>query len=323
MSEKKKDFYGKEVADAIRKACEELETEQENLDIEVIETGSTGIFGLRRKKAHIKAVVKRDVVEEILEKVANEPAVNKTEPLENTEEEVKAEESFPETPDVNWQQMEEELRAREEQIDRESPPSPQKTDEQKATLAQESIQGPEEITEISPENIDIIRMELTQILDLMGYPAEVTVEAEGTSIQCRIESDLEDVLIGKDGKTLDSMQYLLRKMIARKIPDRLRLSVDVGNYRERRKEELKIRAIELAVKVKEDGKTQVIPALSPSERRVVHMALQDDKEIRSRSVGDGLFKKILIYKPGKGKKGGNRKQSGGHGRRNNNHRQKK
>ena len=61
--------------------------------------------------------------------------------------------------------------------------------------------------------------------------------------------------------------------------------------------------------------TQAIPALNPSERRVVHMLLQDDKEVRSRSVGEGLFKKVLIYKPGKKKpfprKGGKGQQSGG------------
>jgi spoIIIJ-associated protein len=74
------------------------------------------------------------------------------------------------------------------------------------------------------------------------------------------------------------------------------------------------RAKDLAELVKADGKTQAIPPLNPSERRVVHVALQDDKDIRSRSVGDGLFKKILIYKPGKGKRTGTNKR-GGRGRR--------
>ena len=71
---------------------------------------------------------------------------------------------------------------------------------------------------------------------------------------------------------------------------------------------------ELAAQVKEDGKTQVLPALNPSERRVIHMILQEDKEIRSRSVGDGLFKKILIYKPGKNNRGGGRKRPQAKGR---------
>ncbi len=276
MSLKKKDFYGKDVAVAIKKACEELKVPQEELDIEVIETGSTGIFGLIRKKTHIRAAIKAES--------ENKPEKDQeqTPVIETKEKEVAAKVSVAAADKV-------------ESV----------TDD--ANGADEDAPAVE--LELSKEEIDSVSGELGSILELMGYPSNVVVEATGNSITCTINSEFEEVLIGQDGKTLDSMQYLLRKMIARKIPHRLRLSVDVGNYRERRREELKVKAVELAAQVKEDGKTQVIPALSPSERRVVHMTLQSDKEIRSRSVGDGLFKKILIYKPGKGKKGGGRKYS--------------
>ncbi|HHB75913.1 MAG TPA: RNA-binding protein, partial [Desulfobulbus sp.] len=119
-----------------------------------------------------------------------------------------------------------------------------------------------------------------------------------------------DELVGSEGRTLDSMQYLLRKMTSSRLPDRMMLSLDAGDFRQRRAEELKTRALQLAEEVKETGKTQAIPALNPAERREVHMILQEDKAIRSRSVGDGLFKKILIYKPGKGNKSSSRKRRG-------------
>jgi spoIIIJ-associated protein len=152
----------------------------------------------------------------------------------------------------------------------------------------------------------------------MGFPSSVELKVSGLSVDCTISGEFEENLIGPDGKTLDSIQYLTRKMVARKCSERLRISVNVGDYRERRLEELKGKAVELAAQVKEDGKTQVIPALNPSERREIHMILQDDKEIRSRSVGDGLFKKILIYKPGTGKGNrGGRKRPGARGRRGN------
>ncbi|PKN15596.1 MAG: hypothetical protein CVU68_13940 [Deltaproteobacteria bacterium HGW-Deltaproteobacteria-3] len=72
--------------------------------------------------------------------------------------------------------------------------------------------------------------------------------------------------------------------------------------------ELQARALRLAQEVKETGKTRTIPAINPAERRMVHMALQDDTEIRSRSVGEGLFKKVLIYLPGKGRRRAPRKK---------------
>ncbi len=297
MSLKKKDYYGKEITEAIKKACNDLKVPQEELDIEVVETGSTGIFGLIRKKAHIRATIKK----------------------ESGEDEKKEPEVAPPPVPVVEEEVQEGVVAAAEPVT--DTGKIQKEEKSIATDKSESLV--EEKKQLSQEDIESIRKELSQLLDFMGYPATVTVEAEGTAVSCRIESESEELLIGQDGKTLDSMQYLLRKMIARRIPTRLRLSVDIGNYRERRREELKEKAVELASLVKEDGKTQVIPALSPSERRVVHMTLQDDKEIRSRSVGDGLFKKILIYKPGKGKKGGGRKNSHSRGRKGRGSRQKK
>ena len=129
------------------------------------------------------------------------------------------------------------------------------------------------------------------------------------AVHCKVSGEFEDDLTGQDGRTLDSLQYLLRKIVSRKISERVRLTIDVGDYRERRNQELKDKAVDYAALVKQNGKTQVIPSLNPSERRIVHVALQDDSEIRSRSVGDGLFKKVLIYKPGKGKKNNNRKKT--------------
>lgn len=293
MTSEKKDFFGKEVADAIREACKEFQVEQEQLEIEVIETGSTGIFGLIRKKARIRAKLKGPEVSEEPEAAAipDSTEVRDEEVVDHQEPAVEAAEE-----------------------------SATVVEEEKDATTIEENNGTEELSddaveELPQEALDIIRQELVVLLDLMGYGSEVEISAKGASVHCHVEEKHEDILTGQEGKTLDSIQYLLRKIIARKVPNRLRLSVDVGNYREKRLEELKVKAAELAESVKANGKTQVIAALSPSERRVVHMSLQDDKEIRSRSVGDGLFKKILIYKPGKGNKGGGRKRGNQRGRR--------
>ena len=148
----------------------------------------------------------------------------------------------------------------------------------------------------------------------MGFPSTVEIEIVGQTVACTLRGEFEDNLTGVDGKVLDSLQYILRKIISRKVPERLRISINVGDFREKRLDELKVRAVELATQVKEDGKTQVLPALNPSERRMIHMILQEDNDIRSRSVGDGLFKKILIYKPGKGNRPTGRKRSQAKGR---------
>lgn len=292
MSPDKKDFYAKEVTGAIRKACEALSVPQERLEIEVVETGSTGIFGLIRKKAHIRVQVKtavEEVVDEIFEvkeKVIGKKPSRKTE-KESTSGKKERKQPAGEAP------KKVETVARPEKKTEEAP-APQ---------------------EVSEESLELLKNELLNIVELMGFPSTVEIEAEGLSVNCVLRGEFEDKLTGPEGKTLDSLQYLLRKIVSRKVPERLKIAVDAGDFRQRRQEELKIRAVELATLVKEDGKTQVIPALNPSERRVIHMILQEDREIRSRSVGDGLFKKILIYKPGKGNRSGRKRSSSRGGRR--------
>jgi spoIIIJ-associated protein len=91
-------------------------------------------------------------------------------------------------------------------------------------------------------------------------------------------------------------------MIGKKFSEKFILSLDAGDYRKTRKEELESRALKLAIEVRENGKNRTIPPLNPAERRIVHMILQKDKTIRSRSIGDGLYKKVLIFLPGKGRK---------------------
>jgi len=298
MSLDKRDFYGKEVTDAIKMACETLEVPQEQLEIEVVETGSMGIFGLIRKKAHIRAQVKSEAeepVEEIIKVDTVRPkkrAAGKKEGSERSKEKV--------------------------QIAEEPPPG-EKTPADEVQKQPEVVEEP---VDASPESLELLKNELLKIVELMGFPSTVELEAKGLNVECVLRGEFEENLTGTEGKTLDSLQYLIRKIVTRKVPERLKVTVDVGDFRQKRQEELKVRAVELAAMVKEDGKTQVIPALNPSERRVIHMMLQEDKEIRSRSVGDGLFKKILIFKPGKGNKSG-RKRSSSRGRRGKNSQSKK
>ncbi len=332
MSAKKKDFFGKDVADVIAQACSFFKASQEDLNIEVVETGSTGIFGLIRKKAQIRVSVRAETLSERIESEAAQsgsavagstvvqksapereprpkkqsPAVKKDVPAA-VQESAAAVDQLPE-PVVAAQSAEQDTAA----VTAEQPPaSGKKRSEPKApqaTVAEPVVSPPVVEEDLAQTDLDLIRGELEQLLVLMGYPAEIEIESKGLAVGCRLSSDHDEFLTGEEGKTLDSIQYLLRKMVTRKVVGRIRLTVDVAGFREKRLDELQDRARELAELVKVDGKTQVIAALNPSERRVVHMVLQEDKEIRSRSVGDGLFKKIFIYKPGKGKSGGGRRR---------------
>lgn len=294
--EKAKDFYSKNVPDAIRQACAEFGISQEKLNIEVIETGSAGIFGLCRKRAHIRVTLKKGS-----EATGKSIPQNGTSAISSTSDDVVLEEADTsrESTSLSEPKRTSKARGKGRRIEKD-----RKSEDARAQVKET---GPVEPP--SDEVLASINSCLDNILQLMGLPSETNVKFNGSGINCQVDGEHEETIAGPDGRILDSMQYLLRKMFSHELPDRMMIDLNAGDFRERRKEELKKTAVELAEKVKAEGKTQAIPALNPSERRVVHVALQDDKSVRSRSVGEGLFKKVLIYKPGsKSRKSGGRRR---------------
>jgi len=298
MSQDVKNFYGKDVASAMKEACKTLGVAQENLNIEVVETGSAGIFGLIRKKAHIRVSL-----QELEQEQPAQPATSKKTAKQADKPTPKKQPAA--TPKDQSKQPETAKPSQDEEVDvADSEPV-------SANAAPEENNNHREVVELSDETLELISKELAQILELMGCPSSITVKDIDGTAHCNVSSEHEETLISQEGRTLDSLQYLLRKIVSKKLPGRVQLDIDVGNYRERRYQQLQELALEYSALVKENGKTQVISSLNPSERRVVHVALQDDSEIRSRSIGEGLFKKVLIYKPGKSRKSNNRKRPRG------------
>jgi len=279
MSEKK-EYTGSDVTEAISKACRELGVSQEELQIEVVAAGSTGIFGLIGKKKAVVAVTLKNAIrpkkeEKPARRAASVEAGRPTRPRRE-------------------ERPEEKKGGRRNEKREESGRS--------GNLAPRS-RGPEKPpAEVTAENLAAIKADLEKMLTLMGIGAQVTVENEANKIVAKLEGGNDEEIIGPEGQTLDSLQYLMRKIIGRKVEGKVLFSLDVGSYREVRRDDLEEMALKLANEVRESGRTRSIPALNPAERRIVHMKLQDDPTIRSRSVGDGQFKKILIYLPGRGKK---------------------
>ena len=276
------DFSGNNVSDAISNACREYGVSQEELTIEILETGSAGIFGLCRKKAKIRAGLKPSIQERVVEEqvVSVPPSVDGMEKCQSCDEEQTVEIKIPQHLASQEQGMDTENKGRDE--GKKVPPSRER-----------------QFVQPSVEVINSIRVDLEEMLRLMGFPGEVKIQVTDNMVDCVIAGEHEDEIVGDEGRILDSLQYLLRKMVNQRLPDRMPLSLDAGNFREKRIKHLRELALTFAEQVRESGKTRAIAALNPSERRIVHMVLQDDKTIRSRSVGEGLFKKVLIYKPGK------------------------
>ena len=272
------EYKGKDVEEAINHACESLKVSRDKINIEIISSGSSGIFGIGRKKAVILVSKKEPSTAAASDKPHKGKKISRSK------------KSIP---------------------DKKSEAAPPRN---KAKRIETLLDRADEVlgTPPSSETVEEVKSLLCKMVDLMGYPSEVTTTVTGNKISAHISGEHTKDLIGRDGDTLDAVQYLMRKIISQKrYPDKLFFSLDCGNFRDTRKKDLEELALEMAINVKETGKTRTIAALNPAERRIVHVTLQDDKHIRSSSIGEGLYKKIRIFVPGKGRKRpANRPRSG-------------
>ncbi len=303
MSKKIK-YKGKSIEDAIARACKALNLTSDELNIEVVSAGSAGIFGLCKKQAVI-SVTKKD----------NETGKLVSEPLKVAE---PAPEPEPESADKPpaTEKTTEHTPPRSKTVETASIPDtePKPGKDKKSSAAKKKKESagrktgqkpvyPKQLpVEPSEEMINEIKTVLNRLLGLMNFSADLEITSEPGKVNIEVTSDFSELLVADAGRPLDGMQYIIRKIIGKKFPEKIIIFLDSGGFRAKRKKELEETALKLAEEVKTGGKNRTITSLNPAERRIVHMALQEDKAIRSRSIGDGLFKKILIYPPGKGRK---------------------
>ena len=142
--------------------------------------------------------------------------------------------------------------------------------------------------------IEYVQSVLEGILYRIGVEAKVAAEEAGGDIQLEIRGDQSGLLIGKHGRTLDALQYILNKICQRRFGEGERVFVDAENYRKRRAEALENLALRLGEKVKRKKRTLVAGVFNSRDRRVIHMTLKDDTSLETESRGEGFYKKLVI-----------------------------
>ena len=152
---------------------------------------------------------------------------------------------------------------------------------------------------------------LKQILEQMGEPTDVRqIEVDAETVEIEIKGDGSGILIGRHGQTLDALEYIVNRILARRIKDAAPISLETESYRARRRQQLHRMALSMGEKAKREHKPVRLEPMPPRERRVVHLALKDDPMITTRSAGDGIMRSIEIV-PADG--GGQRREPRGDG----------
>lgn len=326
------EFEDKQVETAVERASRELNIPKDKLKYDVISYGSTGIFGLvGAKKARIRVSVssnkkpkgKRSGKPESSTIDATRPASpEKKSEREEIDDAISSlmEETFDAPLETERPQKAEPVSEKEPALEREDAPTTDapsadvETPPASPTLVpEEPPPTPEPTTEktkASPQNLDatseaaIEKGEegLQRIIDAITADAHVVVEKEPDRILFQVKGGNAGVLIGRRGQTLEAIQYIIEKIVNKNADNRIRVQVDIEGYLEGRRTRLEDLAAKLSTKAKRTGKPVTIGQLNSHDRRIVHLSLRDDDAVRTQSMGDGFYRKLVIFPKKKGRK---------------------
>ncbi|OGP52492.1 MAG: hypothetical protein A2Y65_11645 [Deltaproteobacteria bacterium RBG_13_52_11] len=215
------EIEAKSVEEAMERICEELGKKREELEFEVIEEKSRGIFGLiGNKRVKVRGSLKEAQPEQE-EKPAAAPAMGE-------------------------------------------------------------------------DALSYAKTVLERILAEITVPSQVQGRVDGETIYLDIKGDGTGLLIGRHGQTLDAIQYIVGRIVGKQLGEKKVIVIDTERYRERRRENLERLSRQMGEKAKSTGRPVSLQLMSASDRRIVHLALKHDRDLETRSEGEGSMKSIKI-----------------------------
>lgn len=136
---------------------------------------------------------------------------------------------------------------------------------------------------------------LDNIFKHMGLEVQMVCNDTENGVKINLVGETLGILIGKHGQTLDALQYLTNLAANRGIVEnKVRIIIDIEDYRERREETLVNLANRLAEKARRTGRKIMLEPMNRHERKIIHMALQNNDKISTYSAGDEPYRKVVI-----------------------------
>lgn len=262
----------KTIEAAVAEGLKQLGISREEAVVHVVEQPSSGLFGLIHKKMAVVDISAPDE-EAAVEEPKEEPA-----PVEAPKAETPAEEpSVKEAPAPVTEEPKE-------------APAPEKAEETEKKGREEFVFKQEEQEKTAEE----AKKFLTSVFK--GMHLDVTMEClmNEERILLNLHGEGLGILIGKHGQTLDALQYLTNLAAGKAFHHHYFVLLDVENYRERRKDTLEALARRLAGKVKRTGEPVKLEPMAAGERRIIHLALQDDGAVTTESEGEAPHRYVVI-----------------------------
>lgn len=312
-------FSAKTKSEAITKACIELGTSSDQLDIQVVSEGSSGFFGFGSKPAIIKArkieeISEEKEIEKIVDSVKIESIIEEKkkedyrkppvkEPVrEKAAKPIKESPAAPvkekpvkekEKPVKEKRQEKPEKPEKQQPKEKSVKEKPQKEKSVKVSKPVEILKDAEKIAMVE-ERAKVFLRDVFQSMNLGEVEITSKYNTSDGSLEVDFEGEDMGILIGKRGQTLDSLQYLTSLVVNKGMTNYIRVKLDTEDYRRRRKETLENLARGIAYKVKKTRKPVVLEPMNPYERRIIHSALQGNKFVETVSEGEEPYRHVVV-----------------------------
>ena len=302
---------GKSVDDALLQALVRLHRRRDEVDVIVLQEPARGTFGIGGKEARIRvtvlpprgsAVITPEMADALLgpdddEELYDEEA--EVEEGEEDDEELEEGEEFEDEEDEELEdgEDEEDFEGEEGEYEEETyqsalPLAQIATEIEQITVADGEMQ---EVENPSNEDIAVTVDVLQHILQYINIRAAIQVRSQ-SPLTLNIQGINENLglLIGRRGETLSALQLLVSLIVSHRTKHRMRIIVDAENYRERREDNLRSLALRVAQQVRNYRRSIALEAMPPHERRIVHIALAESRDISTESIGEGDARRVVI-----------------------------
>ncbi|HLJ34417.1 MAG TPA: RNA-binding cell elongation regulator Jag/EloR [Ktedonobacteraceae bacterium] len=310
---------GKSVDDAVLQALARLHRRRDEVDVTVLQEPSRGTFGIGSKEARVRvtvrtsntpasagvgavagAVITPEMADAILgpddsyedEEIYEEEVGEDGEEFEDEEFEDDEEEEFEDEDEEIEEEEPTPFITASQSIGNVPMEMPTEFGSSDISVAEGEMQ---EVETPSREDVEITVDVLQHILRYMNIQATVQVRSTNP-LTLNIHGINENLglLIGRRGETLAALQLLVSLIVGHRTKHRMRIIIDAENYRERREENLRSLALRVAQQVRNYRRSIALEAMPPHERRIVHIALSDSKDISTESIGEGDARRVVI-----------------------------
>ncbi len=243
------------VEEAIANGLNDLGMTEEDVDIEILDEGTRGLFGLGSRQARVRLSIKSP---------SSSQQINTAETLPPTQTSTAA--NLPE----------------------------QTPEPIKETVISEADKSEDEVLNITRETVIELLQRMRVNAQVTAHHGEVDDKRGRIPVHLDIHGKDLSILIGRQAETLNALQYITSLIVGKELGRAITVVVDVEGYRARREQQVRQLARKMAEQAVKTGRRQVLEPMPANERRFVHIELRKNPEVTTESIGEGSRRKVTI-----------------------------